>query len=206
MRRHVFVTGPPGVGKSTLIQRVLEQLQLQAAPHGSGGSSSRAHPGSIGSPTGFYTEEVRAGGERVGFDVVTMAGQRGPLARAGTVARGAPTVGKYVVDVSSFEALALPALLPAAAIRLVVIDEVGKMELFSTKFYPAVQALLDDPRLLVFGSVPVPRCGRTIPQVEAVTTRPDISNITVSRDNRDQLPSTICRQIQETLTQMEDHP
>jgi nucleoside-triphosphatase THEP1 len=41
----------------------------------------------------------------------------------------------------------------------------GKMELFSASFYPAVQRVLDNPQLLVFGSMPVPRPGRTIPQV-----------------------------------------
>jgi hypothetical protein len=39
------------------------------------------------------------------------------------------------------------------------------MELFSAAFYPAVLTVLDDPRLLVLGTVPVARYGRTIPQV-----------------------------------------
>lgn len=30
---------------------------------------------------GFYTEELREGGQRIGFDVVTLDGNRGPLAR-----------------------------------------------------------------------------------------------------------------------------
>lgn len=64
MRKHIFVTGQPGVGKSTLIQRVLHQLQLPA-----------------GTATGFYTEEVRSGSERVGFDVVTLDGHKGVLSR-----------------------------------------------------------------------------------------------------------------------------
>jgi hypothetical protein len=56
------------VGKSTLIQRVLEQLQLPA-----------------GTATGFYTEEVRSssGGQRAGFDVVTLDGKRSVLSRMG---------------------------------------------------------------------------------------------------------------------------
>ncbi|KAF6264432.1 hypothetical protein COO60DRAFT_1634334 [Scenedesmus sp. NREL 46B-D3] len=54
----------------------------------------------------------------------------------------------------SFEALALPAIQPGnPATRLVVIDELGRMELFSASFYPAVQQVLDNPQLLVFGSV-----------------------------------------------------
>lgn len=134
-------------------------------------------------------------------------------------------VGKYVVDVASFESLALPSLAPTAgSTRLVVVDEVGewqqlwsrkaaapacapvmagsrsqssptagsqekskaadalpipcvlpattaiitaagKMELFSAAFYPAVLSVLDAPGLVVLGSVPVARYGRTIPQV-----------------------------------------
>lgn len=71
MRKHVFVTGQPGVGKSTLIQRVLQQLALPP-----------------GTATGFYTEEVRDGaGERQGFDVVTLDGQRSTLSRVGTARR-----------------------------------------------------------------------------------------------------------------------
>lgn len=41
----------------------------------------------------------------------------------------------------------------------------GKMELFSVAFYPAVLAVLDNQHLVAFGSVPVARYGRTIPQV-----------------------------------------
>jgi hypothetical protein len=94
MRQHIFVTGPPGVGKSTLIHRVLEQLQLTGScPASSRGTTQppsnapRASAAAAAVAVGFYTEEVRAGGERQGFDVVTLDGHRGPLARVGTVRR-----------------------------------------------------------------------------------------------------------------------
>lgn len=184
---HIFVTGQPGVGKSTLIQRVLQQMQLPPS-----------------TATGFFTEEVRSsGGERQGFDVVTLSGQRSPLSRAGTAGKGAPTVGKYVVDVPSFESLALPSIQPTpGTTRLVVIDEVGKMELFSAAFYPAVLAVLDTPGLLVFGSVPVARYGRTIPQVESLKTRPDVKVLMVTKDNRDRLVADLCQHIQAALQQL----
>ncbi|XP_048223744.1 cancer-related nucleoside-triphosphatase isoform X2 [Perognathus longimembris pacificus] len=96
MARHVFLTGPPGVGKTTLIQKASRALQRSGVP-----------------VDGFYTEEVRQGGRRVGFDVVTLSGARGPLSRVGPEPLpGKPgcRVGPYVVDVASLEQLALPVL------------------------------------------------------------------------------------------------
>ncbi|XP_019062720.2 cancer-related nucleoside-triphosphatase isoform X5 [Fukomys damarensis] len=103
MARHVFLTGPPGVGKTTLIRKASELLQSSGVP-----------------VDGFYTEEVRQGGRRTGFDVVTLSGARGPLSRVGSEPQPGKRdyrVGQYVVDLTSFEQLALPVLknVPAAA-------------------------------------------------------------------------------------------
>ncbi|XP_025140302.1 cancer-related nucleoside-triphosphatase isoform X2 [Bubalus kerabau] len=96
MARHVFLTGPPGVGKTTLIQKATEVLKSSGVP-----------------VDGFYTEEVRQGGRRIGFDVVTLSGIRGPLSRTGSEplpGKRECRVGQYVVDLTSFEQLALPVL------------------------------------------------------------------------------------------------
>ncbi|KAM9701358.1 cancer-related nucleoside-triphosphatase isoform 2-T2 [Dama dama] len=96
MARHVFLTGPPGVGKTTLIQKATEVLKSSGMP-----------------VDGFYTEEVRQGGRRIGFDVVTLSGIRGPLSRIGSEplpGKRECRVGQYVVDLTSFEQLALPVL------------------------------------------------------------------------------------------------
>lgn len=53
-----------GVGKTTLIQKVTQALKSSGVPI-----------------DGFYTQEVREGGRRTGFDVVTLSGNRGPLSR-----------------------------------------------------------------------------------------------------------------------------
>ncbi|XP_018887490.3 cancer-related nucleoside-triphosphatase isoform X2 [Gorilla gorilla gorilla] len=96
MARHVFLTGPPGVGKTTLIHKASEVLKSSGVP-----------------VDGFYTEEVRQGGRRIGFDVVTLSGTRGPLSRVGLEpppGKRECRVGQYVVDLTSFEQLALPVL------------------------------------------------------------------------------------------------
>ncbi|XP_031447742.1 cancer-related nucleoside-triphosphatase isoform X2 [Phasianus colchicus] len=96
MSRHVFLTGPPGIGKTTLIQKVTQALKSSDVP-----------------VDGFYTEEVKEGGRRRGFDVVTLSGKRGPLSRVSSdssTSRRECRVGQYVVDVASFEQLVLPVL------------------------------------------------------------------------------------------------
>ncbi|XP_074752847.1 cancer-related nucleoside-triphosphatase isoform X2 [Athene noctua] len=96
MAKHVFLTGPPGVGKTTLIQKVTQALKSSGIPI-----------------DGFYTEEVREGGRRTGFDVVTLSGKRGPLSRVSSdssTSRREYRVGQYVVDLVSFEQLVLPML------------------------------------------------------------------------------------------------
>ena len=124
MGRALLLTGPPGSGKTTLLRDALA--------------------GYPGRAVGFYTEEVREKGRRIGFDIVTLEGRRVPLARAGLASPH--RVGRYGVDLSALEAVAVPALRSALkGADLAVVDEVGKMELLSPAFRTAVQDLLDSP-------------------------------------------------------------
>ena len=106
--RIALITGPPGVGKTTLIKRL----------------------GKLCNPVmGFYTEEVRgSNGVRQGFDVVSLDNEsiRQPLAREASNQRG-PKVGKYTVHLSEFESIALPCLEKSRITEdaTVVIDEIG---------------------------------------------------------------------------------
>nr|KAJ0200696.1 hypothetical protein LSAT_V11C600319890 [Lactuca sativa] len=57
------------------------------------------------------------------------------------------TVGRYKVDVASFKSLALPELQFKEDTYLIVIDEVGKMELFSSLFFPAMLHVLESKKI-----------------------------------------------------------
>ncbi|XP_037677056.1 cancer-related nucleoside-triphosphatase isoform X2 [Choloepus didactylus] len=170
MARHVFLTGPPGVGKTTLIQKVSEVLKSSGMP-----------------VDGFYTEEVRQGGRRIGFDVVTLSGTRGPLSRVGPVpppGKREYRVGQYVVDLTSFEQLALPVLRNADSSsgrgqRVCVIDEIGKMELFSQTFIQAVRQTLSTPGIVILGTIPIPK-GKPLALVEEIRNRNDVKVFNVT--------------------------
>src|SRR5512135_918145 len=117
----LLVTGAPGVGKTTLIRAVLAALRKRAG--------------------GFVTEELREEGKRVGFRVCSLDGSTAILAHV-RATRG-PRVGRYQVDVPAFEAVGVSAL--EAATRdadLIVVDEIGKMELHSRRFMDALETAL----------------------------------------------------------------
>uniref|UniRef100_G1QPG8 Nucleoside-triphosphatase, cancer-related n=1 Tax=Nomascus leucogenys TaxID=61853 RepID=G1QPG8_NOMLE len=146
-----------GVGKTTLIHKASEVLKSSGVP-----------------VDGFYTEEVRQGGRRIGFDVVTLSGTRGPLSRVGLEpppGKRECRVGQYVVDLTSFERLALPVLRNGQ--RVCIIDEIGKMELFSQPFIQAVRQTLSTPGTIILGTIPVPK-GKPLALVEEIRNRKDV--------------------------------
>ncbi|XP_061645304.1 cancer-related nucleoside-triphosphatase [Phyllopteryx taeniolatus] len=191
MLRHVFLTGPPGVGKTTLVQKACDALL----------SSGQA-------VEGFYTEEVREGGRRVGFDVVTVSGERDHLSRIRDIAgdshsRREYTVGQYVVDLPSFERLALPLFTKVGSEdgtgkKVFVLDEIGKMELFSQPFIKAVRQTLDCSSCTILGTIPIPK-GKLLGLVEDVRTRSDVRVFTVSKENRNAILQDILSALQECL-------
>ncbi|XP_055969547.1 cancer-related nucleoside-triphosphatase [Sorex fumeus] len=186
MARHVFLTGPPGVGKTTLIQKAIEVLIACDMP-----------------VDGFYTEEVRQGERRIGFDVVTLSGMRGPLSRVGSEpapGKSECRVGQYVVDLTSFEELALPVLRNASSSSgtghgVCVIDEIGKMELFSQPFIQTVHQILSTPGTVVLGTIPIPK-GKPLALVEEIRNRNDVKVFTVTKENRNRLLQDIVMCVQ----------
>jgi nucleoside-triphosphatase len=163
----ILVTGPPGCGKTTLIRGVVEALRQEGHE-----------------PGGFITEERRdARGARTGFDIVTLDGRRARLAVLARDLPGAPRVGRYAVDVASLESVAVPAL--AAAIdsgRLVVIDEIGKMELLSPALQRAVIEAFRRNRCLL-GTI----TQRPHPFADELKTQPDVSLLAMTREDREEV-------------------
>ncbi|XP_023231564.1 cancer-related nucleoside-triphosphatase homolog [Centruroides sculpturatus] len=179
--KHILLTGPPGIGKTTVVRKVYEKLKEY--------NTIRTK--------GFYTEEIKSGGKRIGFDICSLDGRRGPLARISSGGSDGPRVGQYVVNLSSFENLALPALETDNSLPTVlIIDEIGKMELFSTCFRQSVKEQFGrSPSLKILATVPVRSRGKPLSFVEDLKKRNDVEIYVVTKDNRDEVVAEIAEKL-----------
>lgn len=160
-----LLTGSPGVGKTTLIREVLEKTNKKAG--------------------GFYTQEVRSGGTRQGFKIVTLDGREAILAH--TNIPSPHRVGKYGVDINNLENTAVAALEKAIAdSELIVIDEVGKMELFSPRFREAVLRAMDSGKK-VLGTIML----KPHPFADEIKRHPAVTVLHLTRDNRNEVAARI---------------
>jgi nucleoside-triphosphatase len=165
-----LLEGRPGVGKTTVAERLVMLLRAAGTP-----------------VDGFVTREVREGRQRVGFLLETLAGQQAILAHVDLP--GPPRVGKYGVDLESFEKIAIPALTEIDD-GVAVLDELGKMELASAPFRDAVSALFDR-ELPVVATVLVARH----PFTDALKRRRGTTTVAVTAQNRDALPGELAAQL-----------
>lgn len=167
----ILLTGRPGCGKTTLIQRIVRRLDITTS--------------------GFYTQELRASkGDRLGFEILTLDGRRAILAHVDLP--GPPRVGKYGVDLAALDLLATTAVEDAITNgKTIVIDEIGPMEIASPCFREAVLAALDCPLPLLATIVQ-----RSTPFTDTLKRRPDVALIEVTPANRDQLAGQILLRLQ----------
>jgi nucleoside-triphosphatase len=135
---------------------------------------------------GFLTEEIRAGGRRVGFSVERFGGERAVLAHVEL--SGPPRVGRYGVDLEAFERIAIPAVTEARGV--VVIDELGKMELASQAFVDAVLSLLARP-VGVLATVQL----AAHPLTDRLKRGDDVDLVRLTRAERDALPERLAKRL-----------
>ncbi len=155
MKSVYLLTGKPGTGKTSLIKQAVADLELKAG--------------------GFYTEEIRSSGTRLGFRLVTLDGHEAILAHVDFNKRF--RIGKYGVDIASLDRVGVPSLhMAAGQCDVVVVDEIGKMEMFSASFREAVSEIIDSGKM-VLGTIMF----QANPWADAVKQKPQVKLATLTR-------------------------
>lgn len=159
-----MITGPPRCGKTTLLIKIAEDPAFSA---------------SVG---GFITQEIRDKGERVGFKLVSLGDKKeGFLAM-----KGFPSpyrVGKYGVNLEDMEKIGCTAIQEALdSGRDILVDEIGKMELFSEKFKTVLLQALNSPQKVLATIIERPNAF-----ADRIKKRKDTKLTHLSRENFDKI-------------------
>jgi len=161
MKQVYLLTGRPGTGKTSIIQQAVAGMRSKAG--------------------GFYTEEIRSQGVREGFRLVTLDGPTAILAHSDIHSQY--RVSKYGVDLDGLDGVGVSALYQAAEeCDLVVVDEIGKMELFSANFREAVLHIIDSGKKVLGTIMLSPN-----PWADAIKRQPQVNLVSVTRANYHQV-------------------
>lgn len=167
--KNLLIVGEPGIGKTTVIQKLAQELK-----------SSK--------PVGFFTAEIRVDGSRKGFQAVSLDGRKRNLAHTDT--RSRVMVGKYRVNVYGFEKFLRSLDLEADSSRIVLLDEVGRMECQSARFRKMVEVLLEQDRPVV---ATVAANGTGL--IEEIKERDDVALFRMQKRNRSEMVGKILRRL-----------
>ena len=177
MSVNVLLTGRPRIGKTTIIQKFIRQC-----------------PVSVG---GFFTSEIREHGTRVGFSIEAVrswdqedqdgSGEKYHAVMAHVNSPSPHRVGKYGVNISAIENVGITALREGIRkAKLIIIDEIGRMEMYSELFKKEVKNVFECP-LPVLGVIQM----KQTPFLDSIRKRNDITVIQVTQGNREELPKRL---------------
>ena len=135
----------------------------------------------LNSAGGFFTQELRQDSQRIGFKITTLEGKEGILAKKGFKSRF--RLGKYGINLKHLEEIGVAAIEEAIRTkRVVVIDEIGKMELFSSNFRNAVLRALDSKKRIL-GTIQM----SDIPFLKQIKARPDTTILEIKPDKKKEI-------------------
>jgi nucleoside-triphosphatase len=170
----IFISGDPGIGKTTVIAKVVYELKSRGYRIG-----------------GVLTRDIRERGARIGFQIISLNdGTTGIL--ASSKLKNGPHVGKYVVNLNDLKNIFASSLvLSVDNADVIVCDEVGPMELFSPEARRAIELVLQSGKPLV-GSM---HKRLQDPLIDKIKEFAGVKLLEVTLDNRNLLPSTIVEEI-----------
>jgi len=174
----IFLTGLPGIGKTTVLMKTVDTLRKKGYRVG-----------------GMISSEIRIGGSRVGFEIIDLlTGQRGVLAHVNQ--REGPQVSKYRVNLHDLAQVGAEAIVRATEeADVICCDEVGPMELYSPIFKDTVRKALNIGKPLL-GTI---HSKAVDPLVDSIKSRADTEIIEVTFANRDTIHEVVVSKILKAL-------
>ena len=175
----VFITGRPRIGKTTALLRIYEGLKSKGVNVG-----------------GMITLELREGGVRKGFKIIDLSGEReGILALKGS-GKG-PSLGSYSVHVDELEEIGVGAIRRALRdCEVVIIDEIGPMELFSKSFKSIIIKAILGPKPMIAS---VHRRIINATWFRSLQERVQAKMITLTLTNRCSVPTVVVEEVMRCL-------
>jgi nucleoside-triphosphatase len=181
LKRLIFVTGPPGIGKTSVLLRSANGLKNRGYKIG-----------------GMISRGVREGGVRVGFEIMDFStGQRGWLAHINQPM--GPKISKYRINLTDLDAIGVSSILDAIGnADIIIVDEIGPMELFSSGFRDAVaQAVESDKPVLA-----TIHFGLKNHLVSGLKNREDAKIFEVTYENRETFHNLIIDKVVQSLQKL----
>lgn len=178
MKKLLFVTGQPGVGKTSVLLRVVDALKAK-------GYDAR----------GMISREIREQGTRVGFEITDLyTGQKGWLAHIKQAS--GPQVGKYRVNLGDLKNIGVNSIFDAIKnANVIVVDEIGPMELFSQAFKDAILQAVGSAKPLL-GTI---HFRAQDPIINAIKANNDAEIFEVTNENRENIHNLIIAKILKIL-------
>ena len=170
---NILVTGLPGVGKTTFIINLAKKLKDF-------------------SMAGFYTAEIREAGVRKGFELVSLDRRRSILSHVDI--KSDFRVGRYGVDVKTFEAFLDSLGLAQSDADILLIDEIGKMECHSNKFRRLITSLLDSKKPLI-ATISL----RSEAFISEIKRRPDVQVVELTAASRECLATELANSVRSLM-------
>jgi nucleoside-triphosphatase len=173
----ILLTGAPGVGKTTTVNRVCSHYSAKGM-----------------NIQGITTREIRENGQRIGFKVTDLAtGKEGWLARKDSLV--GPRIGSYHVVSEDLESTGVRGIERGieGPADLVVVDEIGPMEMTSSLFRNAISRLLKAER----ATVVTVKLGSSYPEVEQI--RAQSIQLEITKNNREEIYRKITEYIDEWI-------
>lgn len=175
--KNILIDGLPRVGKTTAVQRVLSLAKVRCGGFFSAAVSKQ-----------FYTN----------FRLVSVQGPHRSVSSQ-ELLRRFDIPGVIGFNLEDLENFGVPAVLHALeTCDVVVIDQLGTLEVSSEKFRRVVDRVLNSDKVCLATVT-----SSNVPYIEAIRKRPDVSIYEINRSNRMLLPERIASQIHDLVWERE---